>query len=83
MSHAKITHVQALSDYHLSATFTNGATKIYDVNPWIEKKAAFKPLKTIRGLFNQVRIDCGGYGIVWNDEIDLDAEEVWQNGYAQ
>lgn len=31
-------------------------------------------------LFEQVQVDAGGYGISWNDELDLDAEEIWHNG---
>ena len=31
-------------------------------------------------LFVQVKVDTGGYGISWNDDIDLDGEEIWANG---
>ena len=27
-------------------------------------------------------MDTGGYGISWSDELDLDAEEIWENGKA-
>ena len=37
-------------------------------------------LNYVPGLFNQVRIYAGGYGVVWNDEIDLSAEELYYNG---
>ena len=80
MSHAIIEKIEALPDYKLFAVFKNGESRVYDVAPWIEKKDAFAPLGYIKGLFEQVRTDCGGMGIVWNYEIDLDAEELWQNG---
>ena len=32
------------------------------------------------GLFEQVKVDAGGYGISWNDEIDLSCDELYHNG---
>jgi hypothetical protein len=32
------------------------------------------------GLFRAVRVDPGGYGISWNDHIDLSEYELWTNG---
>ena len=34
----------------------------------------------IHGLFEQVRVDAGGYGIRWNDSKDLSCNELYQNG---
>lgn len=31
-------------------------------------------------LFSCVAVDVGGYGIVWNDELDLSCDELWENG---
>ena len=31
-------------------------------------------------LFEKVVVDVGGYGISWNDELDISAEELWENG---
>ena len=31
-------------------------------------------------LFNDVAVDTGGYGIVWNDELDLSCDELYENG---
>lgn len=31
-------------------------------------------------MFGQVKVDVGGYGISWNDELDLSAEEIWECG---
>lgn len=31
-------------------------------------------------MFNQVQVDAGGYGISWNDDLDLDAEDIWEDG---
>ena len=31
-------------------------------------------------LFYEVRVDTGGYGIIWNDDIDLSCDELFKNG---
>lgn len=31
-------------------------------------------------LFKKVQVDTGGYGISWNDDLDLESEEIWENG---
>ena len=64
----------------LQAVFQNGELRIYDVAPLQERWPAFRSLTEIPGLFELVQIDAGGYGVVWNDEIDLAAEEIWNNG---
>ena len=37
----------------------------------------------ILGLFQNVKVDVGGYEIYWNDSIDLSCEELWNNGYLE
>ena len=31
-------------------------------------------------MFNAVSVDPGGYGISWNDDIDLSCDELWEHG---
>lgn len=31
-------------------------------------------------MFRNVRVDSRGYGIVWNDDLDLSESELWLNG---
>ena len=76
----KVKSVNALPSYKLSIQFINGITKIYDVEPLIQKYNYFKPLKEEPLLFNSVMVDQGGYGIIWNDEIDISSNELWTNG---
>ena len=78
--HAIVKKIEPLPKYRLMALFDNGERRIYDVTPWIDNKRAFAPLRDTRGLFERVRTDCGGMGIAWNDEIDLDADELWEHG---
>ena len=76
----KMRAVHTLSDYRLYIQFSEGLTKIYDVKPLFTKWAAFKRLENEPELFNDVAVDTGGYGIVWNDELDLSCDELYENG---
>ncbi len=31
-------------------------------------------------LFSGVGVDVGGYGIIWNDDLDLSCDELFANG---
>lgn len=76
----KIKNVVPLSNYKLSVTFAEGVTKIYDVAPLFDKIAVFKKLTENPEMFAGVFVDVGGHGIVWNDELDLSCDELWENG---
>lgn len=75
----KVEQVKPLPNLQLYVRFTNGQAKQYDVNPLLEKWEPFRAL-TVTGLFNCVKVDSGGYGIVWNDDIDLSSNELWEHG---
>ena len=76
----KIKTVATLPEYMLSVQFAEGITKVYDVKPLFSKIPAFKPLLNDFTLFADVTVDVGGCGIVWNDDIDLSCDELWENG---
>ena len=76
----KVKEVSPLSDFRLAVLFESGERRSYDVRPLLEKWQAFKALSDVTGLFNQVKVDAGGYGISWNDEIDLSCNELYFNG---
>ncbi|MBP3441276.1 MAG: DUF2442 domain-containing protein, partial [Clostridia bacterium] len=76
----KVKNVNALPDYKLSVQFCEGVTKIYDVASLFEKYSFFLPLKDSPELFSSVAVDQGGYGIIWNDDIDISCDELWENG---
>ena len=79
MSSPKITAVQALDGKRLLITFANGIKKIYDCRRIIELEP-FRLLRT-EAFFRAVKVDAGGYGISWNDEMDLSEHELWENGF--
>jgi len=76
----KIKSVTPLSDYILSVQFSEGVTKRYDLKPLFDKYPMFLPLKEDDLLFSSVEIDVGGYGIIWNDDIDIACDELFFNG---
>ena len=76
----KVKSAAPLSDFKLSVQFSEGVTKLYDVQPLFESISAFRYLKDNPSEFDCVSVDVGGYGIVWNDDLDLSCDELWENG---
>lgn len=75
-----IKSVKPLKDMILEVIFNNGISKKYDMKILLKKYEMFKDLENEK-LFNCARVDVGGYGIIWNEGIDLSSEEIWNNGY--
>lgn len=78
----KIKTVNALDNYRLSVQFAEGITKLYDVSQLFSNWTAFICLKDNPKLFNKVRVDVGGYGVIWNDDLDISCDELFANGEA-
>lgn len=76
----KVKNVNALPDFKLSVQFAEGVTKIYDVSKLFDKFSFFKPLQDNPELFGGVTVDVGGYGVIWNDDIDISCDELFANG---
>ena len=74
----KIKNVTPLKDFKLSIQFAEGITKIYYMKKLIENNKIFANLKDIN-LFNSVEVDIGGYGVIWNDDIDISCDELFEN----
>lgn len=79
MTH-RIKNVRILNNMVLSVVFQNGVEKAYDVRLLYPSFPQFRVLEDDSCLFEKVKVDVGGYGIFWNDELDLDAEEIWTEG---
>ena len=75
----RIKEIRTLPDYCLLAVFEDGDERKYDVKPLFDKWQVFRELLT-EDLFQRVKVDEGGYGISWNDEIDLSCDELYWNG---
>ena len=76
----KVKSVSPLPDFKVSVQFSEGVTKIYDMKPWFEKMPAFSHLKDHPAEFSGVTVDVGGYGIIWDDDLDLSCDELWDHG---
>lgn len=79
MEFHKIKSVKPLDNMIIEVLFANGENKKYDMKPLIEKFEVFKELQNVE-IFNKVKVDIGGYGIIWSDDLDLSSEEIWNNG---
>ncbi len=76
----KVKQVVPLDDFVLLVFFENGATKKYDIKRIFKRWESFEILKTAKGLYKQVKVDTGGYGVSWNDDLDLACNELYFNG---
>ena len=76
----KVNNVETLPNYELSVQFAEGITKKYDLKPLFKKWKQFAALKNNEELYENVKVDQGGFGISWNDELDLSCNELFDNG---
>lgn len=74
----KIKDVCVDEDYILVVNFENGIQKRYDFKRNFDNPV-FRDLNN-EYFFKQVKVDKGGYGISWNDDLDLSEYELWENG---
>ena len=78
MNPPKILSVVAVDDHTLMIEFDNTQKKKYDVTPLL-KRTMFAPLKN-PALFRAVKVEPGGYAVMWNDSIDISEYELWRHG---
>lgn len=74
----KIKTVEMIGTMQLIVHFTNGVQRIYDCEPLLCRPQFHLLMNP--AFFRAVRVDTGGYGILWNDDIDLSEYELWTNG---
>lgn len=75
----RIEDIKVNDDFFITAKFQNGVTKKYDLKKLMNKFEIFNQLNNIE-LLKNVKVDVGGMGISWNENIDLSSEEIWNNG---
>ena len=77
----KIIDVKALDDFILDVDFSDGTKKYYDVKQLFDIfPDMFYPFKDNPAIFKNVKIDCGGCGVSWNEDIDISEFELFENG---
>lgn len=74
----RIKSVEPIGNMKLLVHFDNDIDKTYDC-AFLLSRHQFHLLK-IPAFFRAVRVDTGGYGISWSDNLDLSEYELWING---
>ena len=74
----RICKAKTIDDRTLLIEFTNQEIKKYDISHLLEN-FMFAPLRQ-PAFFKNFIIEPGGYGILWNEDIDLSEYELWKNG---
>jgi len=78
MNAPKIQSVKPLENKRLLVKFENGIEKIYDCSQLLNLDM-FQLMKN-DAYFKSVKVDAGGYGVSWSDDMDLSEYELWING---
>ncbi len=76
----KIKSVKPQENYKLLIQFDGGETVLYNVLEDIDAIDDFGPLKTERGLFENVQLDDSRTCIYWSDRIDLPSDTLLEYG---
>ena len=74
----RLVGVEPLPEKRLLARFENGEKRIYDCTALV-RSDPFRILAN-DAFFRHVRPAPGGYGVVWDDRLDLAESEIWLNG---
>ncbi|MGE5294245.1 MAG: DUF2442 domain-containing protein [Solirubrobacterales bacterium] len=78
MSAPKVESVKPLRGRRLLVRFANGVERVYDCTQLLHL-TMFQPLNN-EAFFKSVKVDAGGYGVSWSDDVDLSEYELWVNG---
>lgn len=73
-------YAKAQEDYNITVAFSDGKIVSYDIKPMFSVVPAFRVLKTNPNLFQRVTVDNKGAVISWNENLNLDAQNIWENG---
>ncbi|MBE6135961.1 MAG: DUF2442 domain-containing protein [Erysipelotrichaceae bacterium] len=72
--------VKFLEGVVVELTFQDGKIIQYDLSQLFSKYPQFKELLLNRALFENGKLDPGGYGVIWNDQLDIDATAIYYDG---
>ena len=74
----RIASLEPVGPLELLVQFDGGQKKVYDCRQ-LMARPEFQPLAN-PAFFRTVKVDPGGYGVSWSDDIDLSEYELWANG---
>lgn len=77
----RLLSVKAIENMNILLVFQNGIEKKFDVRQMYSDYPQFKILEEDSTLFQQVCI-VGGNGVMWNDDLDIDAYGLWHDGVS-
>ncbi len=78
--HIAAKKVKFLDDVQLELTYQDGKVIRYDMSVMFSKYPQLEELRADRELFVHGHLDPGGYGVIWNDELDFDADSIYEDG---
>ena len=73
------TKVNAVKPFVFRTEFADGKVTEFDVRLLFDEFPVFKQLSDEK-LFSEMKLDPLGVSIVWNDEIDLSSDGIYQRG---
>ena len=76
----KAVELNFLEGTEMEVRFQDGLVKQFDIASLFPKYPQLQALKD-RNLFLQGKL-MGAYGIIWNDDLDLSCDELFENGVA-
>ena len=74
------TKVKFLENVTIEVTYQDGKIIRYDMSNMFSKYPQLKELSENRSLFESGHLDPGGYGIIWNGNLDFDAQSIYEDG---
>jgi hypothetical protein len=78
MKYPSIKSAKAIDERTMLVEFSDNEIRKYDITPLLNRKI-FEPLKN-PVFFRNFRVDTGGYGIIWNEDIDISEYELRIHG---
>ena len=74
------TKVIFLEDVVIELTYQDGKIIRFDLSKMFSKYPQLEELRRNRDLFLGGHLDPGGYGVIWNDELDFSASSIYECG---
>lgn len=76
----KVEDVLVLEDMCLLIFFRNGEIRKCGLKEYFEKHRMFRTLSMYPEYFDRVRVQAGGYGICWNEDMVISDEALYRMG---
>ena len=76
----RIKELKTLPNYILAIEFDDGKMVLYDVKEDMNDIASYRDLMHINGLFEQAMLDESRTCVVWNENIDLPSDILYEYG---